>query len=72
MLPHRLRLVLVTLSAAVAARIRVFADPRNCPAGTVVIFPQGSVTLACGIAAIVEIAREPSPKTHELGRATDL
>ncbi|MCG3135853.1 MAG: hypothetical protein HMLKMBBP_03625 [Planctomycetes bacterium] len=60
--------VLCGLVRALASRVRVGADPRRCAPGTLVILPRGQVTLACGIAALVEISRAgtsrgaPSPQ----------
>lgn len=42
-------------------RIRIGVDPRECARGTVVLLPRGGVRLACGIAALVEIAEGVGP-----------
>lgn len=46
--------------ASFLARVRVGADPRRCPPGTIVLLPGGGALLRCGIAALVEVVRAPA------------
>lgn len=55
-------------------RFRFAVDPRDCPRGTWVLLPRGGVRLACGIAALVEVAEgvgAPSPSDLDARRVAD-
>ena len=64
---------LPALLRRLVSRVRLGADPRRCPPGTVVLLPRSAgVVLRCGIAALVEVSEGVGDADPTYSEATTL